>query len=258
MKKAEADLAAARANVQVDRGPARQGQNVLVGYTKIKSPYDGVITKRNFFRGAFIRSATDGDRGPPPDRRPDGQGPGRHPDPRPRTSPYTTVGDAAEVTLDALGTRTSSRARSPGSPRPRTRPPGRCTPRSTSPIPTTGIRPGMYGIAKVIPRLLRPTPPPSPPHCLAGESQGRQGRRLRRSKTARPSKTEIKVGADDGLRVEVLGGLKPDDDVISNTGSVTDKSPVKVVHDAPASHKPAEAKDSDNPSGKAAEAPHGH
>ena len=83
VKKAEADLAEAKANVEVAEAKLARA-NVLVGYTKIHSPYDGVITKRNFFRGAFIRSAAEGGIDPPADGRPDRQGPRGHRGPRPR------------------------------------------------------------------------------------------------------------------------------------------------------------------------------
>ncbi|MEA2631856.1 MAG: HlyD family secretion protein, partial [Chloroflexota bacterium] len=101
VKKAEADLAEAKANVQVSEAKLARAR-VLVGYTRIVSPYDGVITRRNFFPGAFIRSAAEGGVVPlltvaridkvrvvtdVPDR----------------DVPLTDVGDPAEVTLDALG-----------------------------------------------------------------------------------------------------------------------------------------------------------
>lgn len=54
VKKAEADLTEAKANVAVADAKLAKAE-VFVGYTKIKAPYDGVITKRNYFRGAFIR-----------------------------------------------------------------------------------------------------------------------------------------------------------------------------------------------------------
>ena len=96
-----ADLAEAHAKVQVDEANLAK-ERVLVEYTRITSPYDGVVTKRNFFRGAFIRSAAEGNPVPlltvartdrvrvfteVPDR----------------DVPLVDVGDDAEVSLDALG-----------------------------------------------------------------------------------------------------------------------------------------------------------
>ena len=102
VKKAEADLAEAKANVQVAEAKLAKA-NVLVGYTKIRSPYDGVITKRNFFRGAFIRSAAEGGTVPllTVARTDKVRVVTEVPD---RDVPLTDVGDAVEVTLDALGT----------------------------------------------------------------------------------------------------------------------------------------------------------
>ena len=68
VKKAEADLAEAKANVDVAEAK-KATADVLVGYTKIISPYDGVVTKRNFFPGAFIRSAAEVGNRPHVDRR---------------------------------------------------------------------------------------------------------------------------------------------------------------------------------------------
>src|SRR6185312_8957181 len=103
IEQAKADLEEAKATVDVDKASLDKAK-VLVDYTKITSPYDGVITDRKFFRGAFIRSAADGNPIPlltvartdvvrvvtmVPDR----------------DVPYVDVGDPAEVTLDALGSR---------------------------------------------------------------------------------------------------------------------------------------------------------
>ena len=56
---AEADLEAARADLEANRAAEAHGQ-VLVDYTRIISPYDGVVTLRSFHDGDFIRSAADG------------------------------------------------------------------------------------------------------------------------------------------------------------------------------------------------------
>ncbi len=96
----KADLAEAQANVQV--GVSNEAKTeVLVDYTRIISPYSGVITYRGFHRGAFIRAAQGGEIHPIltvartdkfrvvtyiPDR----------------DVPFADVGDRALVTLDAL------------------------------------------------------------------------------------------------------------------------------------------------------------
>ena len=56
---AKADLVNAQANVEVAQATFDKAK-VFVGYTKIVSPYNGVVTRRAYFRGAFIRSAEQG------------------------------------------------------------------------------------------------------------------------------------------------------------------------------------------------------
>jgi HlyD family secretion protein len=222
VKKAEADLAEARANVDVATAK-KATADVLVGYTKITSPYDGVITKRNFFPGAFIHSAAVGGSVPMltvartdkvrvvtaiPDR----------------DVPLTNVGDPAEVTLDAMGTEVFKGAVSrfadaedPGSRTMHTE--------IDLPNPNDRIKPGMYGIAKVILDTVTKNST-LPAYCLVGESKDGKGE-LFVIKDGKAKKTKVAVGADDGIRVEILSGIAPDTEVIVNTGSVTDGVPVR-------------------------------
>ncbi len=53
---AKADAAAARANVKVAKANLDRAE-VFVKYLTIVAPFDGVVTKRNFFRGDYISSA---------------------------------------------------------------------------------------------------------------------------------------------------------------------------------------------------------
>jgi HlyD family secretion protein len=222
VKKAEADLVAARANVDVATAK-KATADVLVGYTKITSPYDGVITKRNFFPGAFIRSAAQGEVAPIltvartdkvrvitwiPDR----------------DVPLTDIGDPAEVTLDAMGTEvfkgTVSRFADAEDPSSRT-----MHTEIDLDNPKDRIKPGMYGIAKVI--LDTATKNSTlPAYCLVGESKDGKGE-VFVIKDGKAKTTKVTVGADDGIRVEILDGITPEDDVIVNIGSVTDGVPVR-------------------------------
>jgi RND family efflux transporter MFP subunit len=56
---AQADLRYARAEVATANARLEKSQ-VLLDYTVIRSPYTGVVTRRNFHRGDFIRSADTG------------------------------------------------------------------------------------------------------------------------------------------------------------------------------------------------------
>jgi RND family efflux transporter MFP subunit len=224
VKKSEADLVEAKANVGVAEAKHARAK-VFVGYTKITSPYDGVITKRNFFRGAFIRSAAEGgtlplltvariDKVRVVTKVPD------------RDVPFTNVGDVAEITLDALGSQVFK---------------GKVSRFSEAEDPTSrtmhteidldnpeGIfRPGMYGIARIVldTSIKASTIPAS---CLVGEARDGLAD-VFIVKNGKAKKVQIKIGADDGLRVEVLSGITAHDDVIVNTGSVTDGAPVRVT-----------------------------
>src|SRR5947208_13058749 len=60
----KADLKVAQAEVATAKARLERSK-VFVEFAVIKSPYTGVVTKRNFHRGDFIRSAdTGGDRIP--------------------------------------------------------------------------------------------------------------------------------------------------------------------------------------------------
>ena len=93
------------------------------------------------------------------------------------------------------------------------------------PNPKDRIKPGMYGIAKVI--LDTATKNSTlPAYCLVGESKDGKGE-LFVIKDGKAKKTKVTVGADDGIRVEILSGITPEDEVIVNTGSVADGVPVR-------------------------------
>ncbi len=221
VKKAEADLAEARANVRVAEAKLARAK-VLVSYTKITSPYDGVVTKRNFFPGAFIRSATEGGIVPlltiarvdkvrvvtdVPDR----------------DVPLVDVGDEAEIHLDAFEAEVfkGKVSRFADAEDPTTR-----TMHTEIDLPNADdrIRPGMYGIAKII--LDKSTKSSTlPASALVGESKGGKAD-VYIVKDGKAKKTQVTIGADDGIRVEILSGLSPEDEVIMNTGSVVEGTAV--------------------------------
>ncbi len=97
---ARADLVMADAKVRVADASFEKAQ-VMVAYTKITSPYDGVITRRNFYRGAFIRAPDQGGQIPLlcVDRMDLMRVVVQIPD---KEVPYTNPGDKAKVRLDAL------------------------------------------------------------------------------------------------------------------------------------------------------------
>jgi len=201
----------------------------MVEYTKIVSPYDGVVNFRGFRRGDFIRSA-EGGVGRPiltvartdkvrvvtyvPDR----------------DAPYTDVGDKANIVLDALPGRvfhgTVTRFAETEDVQSRTM-------RTEVDLenPKDVLREGMYGIATLIldvasENLTIPT------SCLTGKTgQGEASVFVVRDGKAHL--TPIKIGVDDGLRVEVLSGLKADDPVVLKPSVVSDGVPVTPALSSP-------------------------
>jgi RND family efflux transporter MFP subunit len=227
---AEADLEEARSNVEVAQATQAKDQ-VLVDYTKITSPYDGVVTQRTFHVGDFIRSAAEGNERPMlsvartdkvrvvtyvPDR----------------DVPFVDIGDKAVVTLDALPNRKFEGAVSRFS---YSEDPENRTMRTEIDLenPKGLLRQGMYGIATIYlePDSARLTIPSA---CLVGKIEaGKSSVFVARS--GRAHEVPVKVGSDDGIRIEILDGLKPDDEVIASRGTVSEGTPVEVTrHDASA------------------------
>jgi RND family efflux transporter MFP subunit len=63
LRQAQADLLGAKARIKVAQAELDH-VSVLLRYSKITAPYDGVITKRFFHPGAFIKSASEGNSSP--------------------------------------------------------------------------------------------------------------------------------------------------------------------------------------------------
>lgn len=219
---ARADLAAAKSNVQVDEANLAKAQ-VLVDYTKITSPYDGVITKRNFYPGEFVRSASEGNEQPllRVDRTDKMRVIVQVPD---TDVPLCDPGDPAAVRIEALG-KSDFRgkvARLADAEDPQTR-----TMRTEIdlPNPEGKLRDGMYGGVTI---LLEP---PSdnltiPDSCLVGKSSQGEAT-VFVVQNGKAQKVQIRIGADNGIEVEVLKGLSAEDEVIlPHNTTITDGEPV--------------------------------
>jgi RND family efflux transporter MFP subunit len=231
LSKAKAEVATAKANVaaalaQVRLLEARETRaNIMVEYLKLLSPYQGVVTKRNYHRGAFIRSADQGSQPPVlsvartdlmrvvvyvPDR----------------DVPYLDRGDEAIVRVDAL----------PGEEFP-----GKIARFSEFedeanrtmraeidlPNPSGRLREGMYGGVTI---LLEP---PSdnlsvPSSALHKESESGEGSvYVVRGGQARLHK--VRVGQDNGVVAEIVSGLRVEDLVVASySGSMEDGEPVEA------------------------------
>jgi RND family efflux transporter MFP subunit len=221
VEQTKADLLEAKATVEVtDEVLAKD--KVVVDYTTITSPYDGVITLRNFFVGDFIRSAAEGNERPllTVERTDKMRVVTFVPD---RDVPLTDVGDDATVTLDALpGQRFEGKvSRFSYSEDSESR-----TMRTEIDLenPDGRLRDGMYGLASIL--LAKGTAHLTiPSGCQAGQSEAGKAK-VFVIRQGRAHQVEIRVGIDDGIRVEVVAGLDAKDAVIVDQRLVLEGTPV--------------------------------
>jgi len=210
-KKARADLKVAEAEVQVAEANLKMAK-VFVQYTRIESPYDGVVTYRgeSVHVGSFVRAATEGagipllivavtDKMrtivPVPDR----------------DVPYCHVGDPATVQLDALAGRIFkgqiSRVAESEDLNDRT-----MRVEIDLPNPDGVLRDGMFGRALILlEKLVKNLTVPS--SCLVDRNGKGEGAVLI-VKEGKVHRVSVHVGMDTGLRAEITDGLADHDQVI--------------------------------------------
>jgi HlyD family secretion protein len=233
IEEAKSDVVHTQAQVEVAQAALAKAQ-VYVAYTQIVSPYDGVVTRRNFFRGDFIRAADQG--GVLPLLAVDQTGIMRMvvqvPD---RDVPFTNPGDAAEVEIDALpGLKFSAKvSRVADAEDPVTR-----TMRTEIDLANDRrlLRQGMYG--RVTIHLTHHQKTLSiPSSCVAGDVEGDKGSVFVVQNGVAHLK-RVRLGIDNGLRIEILGGLSPDDQVVQRPGgALTDGAAVEVISRRAAAEK---------------------
>jgi HlyD family secretion protein len=224
---AKADKKAAEAQVEVAKANLEMAK-VFVQYTRIESPYDGVVIFRGegVHPGAFVRAADQGGDNQPlltvamtakmrtivpvPDR----------------DVPYCHVGDPATVTLDAFGGRVFH---------------GKVDRTSESETLNDRLmrveidldnhdgvfRDGMFGRAdilleKIVENLTIPS------SCLI-DRNGKGDGAVIVVKDGKIHRTNVKVGMDTGLRAEIVNGLSDNDQVILQPDpSITEGTEVQV------------------------------
>ncbi len=227
VEEAKADKKAALAQVQVAMANLKMAK-VFVQYTRIESPYEGVVIFRGdaVHPGAFVRAADQGGADQPlltvamtakmrtiipvPDR----------------DVPYCQVGDPATVTLDALAGRVFHGEVS-----------------RTSESETLNdrlmrvevdldnadgmLRDGMFGRADILlEKVVKSLTVPS--SCLIDRNGKGEGAVMvvRDGKIHRVS---VKVGMDTGLRAEIVDGIGENDQVVLQPDpSVAEGTPVQV------------------------------
>ncbi len=222
---AKSDVMHAKAEVEVAQAALAKAE-VFAAYLQIISPYDGVVTKRNFFRGDFIRAADQG--GTMPLLAVDQTGVMRMvvqvPD---RDVPFTNAGEDADIEIDALpGHKFKAKvSRVADAEDPDTR-----TMRTEIDLANDQrlLRHGMYG--RVTIHLAHNTNTLSVPSAaVAGDVKGENGSVFVVRNGVAHLKT-VRMGSDNGLRVEIISGLSPDDEVIQRPSTaIVDGSPVEVI-----------------------------
>jgi len=225
--RSKADLDNVRAQVQVAQAQLAQAA-ALEEYTKIRSPYTGVVTSRNFHEGDFIRDATQGGSQPVlavaetdlmrvvvwvPDR----------------DVPKTRRGNIAVVHVDALNGREFkgqvSRTALSEDYNSRT-----MRTEIDVPNPDSLLSDGMFGSATI--DLEKSAQGVSiPAAALQGEEQGSE-RHVYVVRQGHAHKIGVHVGHNDGIHAQILSGLSTDDEVIVAHGPGLEDGVAVVVSEA--------------------------
>jgi HlyD family secretion protein len=221
---AQADLEGAKADVDAAAADLAKAE-ILLEYTRITAPFDGVITLRSFHEGDFIRSASEGGAIPVlsiaqndlmrviilvPDR----------------DVPFVARGDPARIQVDALQGRTfeGKVARFANAEDEQKLMRTEVDLRN----PDNLLKDGMYGTATLI--LAAPSKNLTIPSSslIEQDSQGHGAVYIVRDGTIH--RVPVLVGLDNGRDVEILQGLKPDDQVaVRYNGPIAEGVTVQAV-----------------------------
>lgn len=206
---AKADLAVSEAKCNVAKSNMDRAA-VMLDYTKILSPYDGVVTVRNFHRGAYVRSPDQGGQMPllSVDRTDLMRIKVRIPE---RDVPYVEPGDRATIEFDALPNRKFSGpvARIAHAETIDTR-----TMLAEIDLPNENdeIRDHMYGRVDLeLEHSQAGVTVPSA--CMVGDVHSGQGQ-LFVVEGDRVRLQPVEVGKDSGIVVEVLSGITEADRIV--------------------------------------------
>ncbi len=207
--RAKADLRVAEARVDIMRSHVARTQ-VLLSYTHITSPYDGVITERNYHPGAFIRSADQGQHKAllAVDRIDQMRVVVRVPD---RDVPFTQPGDPSRVVFDALPATPFKGVVARVS---ATEDPDSRTMRVEIDVPNTNgiIRDGMYGQVEI--ELEGASPGVTiPSACIFGNVTGGNAK-VYIVDDAKARLVDVQTGKDTGAKIEILSGLNTSQQIV--------------------------------------------
>lgn len=240
VKQSQADLRYAEAEVLTAKARLEKSQ-VLLDYTIIRSPYTGVVTKRNFHPGDFIRSAeSGGDRTPifavertdlmriiiqVPER----------------DVPYVEIGKQAVIEVDALpgvlfkttGDNKVEISRLAASEDPHMR-----MMRTEVHVknPDGKLRRGMFGRATLLLQTGSLGTMRVPSSTLIGRADNGKGA-VRVVRDGKVATAPVTYGADNGTEIEILTGLSKSDNVILRAnGPLSDGLTVAETKSGTSSH----------------------
>jgi len=241
---AEADLEEAKSKIDVAKAELQKAEEILK-FTVIRSPYTGVVTKRSFHLGDFIKSADQGGNVPllAVERTDLMRVVVQVPD---RDVPYVSTSSTASIEIDALPGRVFDKrgkdhlmvSRWSDAEDPTTR-----TMRTEVdvPNPTDAEHPygilshGMYGRATLILGKGTPNALRIPSSALVGKAEGGRGS-VRVVRDGKVHNVPVRFATDSGVEVEIVSGLTANDRVITRaTGTIEEGTPV-VVHEDKSAH----------------------
>jgi RND family efflux transporter MFP subunit len=222
--KAEADVRSAKARVKVAKSNLKQAE-IIAGYAQIRAPFAGILTRRTVDTGAFVQSAAATTRPMPLftlariDRL-------RIVADIPETdAPWVRIGQSASLRVDAARGQlfTGKVARLADALDSGTR-----TMRVEVKLDKLAevLRPGLFGAVNIVladyaDNLMLPTSTLVPTLDKPAVMVVREGKARRQV---------ITLGINDGVRMQVTGGLKGDDLVITDgKDAVREGQPVEVV-----------------------------
>ena len=221
---AAADLADARAQVQVASAALTKAR-AIQSYTKIRAPFAGVVTRRSFHEGDFIREGGSTGRPILTVARTDKMRVITYvPDP---DAPFTRAGQQAEVRVTSLPGETF---RAPVARTAMSEDYNSRTLRTEIDLPNPDGRLGNGMIGSATIRLgADPKHFTIPSACLTGpEKDGQRFVYVVRDGKAR--RTAVRVTQDDGIHAEVADGLRSGDRVVEQHGpGLADGAPVTVA-----------------------------
>lgn len=227
IEQARADVIEAKAAAEVAEARLDKSQ-IDLDYARIVAPFDGVVTRRNYHPGSFIRSAAGGAVVPvlTVSRQDLMRVVVQIPD---RDVVLAGAGDPAAIVVDGLAGKTFKGVVSRV---------GESEDHTTRtmrlevdlPNPDGLLREGMYGTVTI--GLDKPTERLTVPVACVLDRSGKGGGTVRVVRDGKVQNVKVALGADDGSVVEVDSGLKPEDQIVVRADGTLDEGSEVIVRAA--------------------------